>query len=96
MQRRNTQALKEVILQILKEQHLQEKLNDKHIIESWPVVLGQNISKYTTHLSVKNKTLYVSLTSAVLRHELFLSREEIKNALNKYVGAEVITEIVLR
>ncbi len=96
MRKKNTESLGDVIRQMLKEQHLEGRLNDKHIIEAWPVVLGQNISKYTTGLSVRNHTLYVSLSSAVLRHDLFLSREEIKAALNRHVGAEVITDIVFR
>lgn len=96
MRRKNTEALGDVISRFLKEQHLQEKLDDKHIIEAWPVVLGKNISQYTSDLLIKNRVLYVTLTSAVLRHDLFLSRAEIMKALNKQVGADVITEIVFR
>jgi len=96
MRKKNTESLREVIQQVLREQRLDGKLNDKHIIEAWPVVLGKNISKYTTDLNIKNKTLYVSLSSSVLRHDLFLSRGEIKNALNRHVGHEVINDIVFR
>jgi len=94
MRKKNTERLRDIIQQVLQEQHLDGKLNDKHIIEAWPVVLGKNISKYTTELNVKNKTLYVRLSSSVLRHDLFLSREEIKKALNRHVGQEVINDIV--
>lgn len=96
MRKKNTESLRDVIHQVLRQQHLDGKLNDKHIIEAWPVVLGQNISKYTTDLNIKNKVLYVSLSSSVLRHDLFLSRQEIKHALNQHVGQEVITDIVFR
>ena len=94
MRKQNTERLRDIIKQVLQEQHLAGKLNDKHIIEAWPVVLGKNISKYTTDLNIKNKTLYVRLSSSVLRHDLFLSREEIKKALNRHVGQEVINDIV--
>ncbi|NDV45788.1 DUF721 domain-containing protein [Paludibacter sp. 221] len=96
MRKKNTESLKDVISQFLKEQNLDGKLGEKHIIDAWPVVLGKNISNYTTALSVKNRVLYVSLSSAVLRHDLFLSRQEIKAALNKQVGTEVITDIIFR
>lgn len=96
MRKTNTQSLAEVIRQLLKEQHLDDKLNDRHIIDAWPVVLGPNISQYTTSLSVRNQMLYVSLSSAVLRHELFLSKQEILSALNRHVGVEVIRDIVFR
>ena len=59
-------------------------------------MLGSNIMQYTSDLSIKRKVLYVSLNSSVLRHDLFLSREEIKNSLNKQVGAEVIVDIIFK
>jgi len=96
MRKKNTESLRDVIRQVLREQHLDKKLNDKHVIEAWPIVLGKNISKYTTDLNVKNKVLYVSLSSSVLRHDLFLSRQEIKIALNRHVGTEVISDIIFR
>ena len=96
MRKTNTQPLGAVIRQLLKEQHLESRLNDKHIVDAWPAVLGSNISQYTTALSVRNRMLYVSLSSAVLRYELFLSKQEILSALNRHVGAEVITDIVFR
>ena len=96
MRKQNTELLRDVLKQFLKENRLDTKLSEKHIIDAWPVVLGSNITQYTTDLQVKNKTLYVSLSSSVLRHDLFLSREEIKQSLNKFVGSEVITNIIFR
>lgn len=96
MRKRNTELLKDVIAQVLKNNHLDKKLNDKHVIDAWPKILGENISQYTTEISIKNRVLYVSISSAVLRHDLFLSREQIKNSLNAEVGAEVIRDIIFR
>lgn len=96
MRKKNTELLSDVIYQVLKEQHLDKPLFEKRLIEAWPLVLGSNIVKYTSELKIKNKVLYVSLTSSVLRHDLFLSREEIKKSLNRQVGAEVIVDIVFR
>lgn len=96
MRKRNTEMLSEVIRQVLKSQKLEKPLNEKRLIDAWPMVLGANIMQYTTGLSVKNRVLYVQLSSSVLRHDLFLSREEIKKSLNKQVGAEVIVDIIFR
>lgn len=96
MRKRNTELLKDVIAQVLKNNHLDKKLNDKHIIDAWPKILGENITQYTTEISIRNRILYVSISSAVLRHDLFLSREQIVNSLNNEVGAEVIKEIIFR
>jgi predicted nucleic acid-binding Zn ribbon protein len=96
MRKRNTESLREIIGQVLKNNHLDKKLNDKHLLDAWPKILGENIKQYTTELQIKNRVLYVTLSSSVLRHDLFLSREEIKNSLNCEVGAEVIKEIIFR
>jgi len=96
MRKKNTELLSDVIRQVLKEQHLDKPLYEKRLIDAWPFVLGSNIMQYTSDLNIKNKVLYVSLTSSVLRHDLFMSREEIKKSLNKQVGAEVIVDIVFR
>ena len=96
MRKKNTEILSEVIRQVLKEQHLDAPLNEKRLIDAWPQVLGNNILQYTSDLSIKNKVLYVSLSSSVLRHDLFLSREEIKKSLNMKVGAEVIVDIIFK
>jgi predicted nucleic acid-binding Zn ribbon protein len=96
MQRRNTQLLRDVLKQVLQENHLDTKLAEKHLIEAWPKVLGKSVEQYTRSREIKNSILYVSISSAVLRHDLFISREEIKNALNAHVGSEVIKDIVFR
>ena len=96
MRKKNTELLSEVIRQVLKEQHLDKPLYEKRLIDAWPLVLGKNIMQYTSELSINNKVLYVSLTSSVLRHDLFLSRDEIKKSLNKQVGVEVIVDIIFK
>ncbi len=96
MRKKNTELLSDVIKQVLKEQHLDKTLYEKRLIDAWPLVLGANIVQYTTELYIKNKVLYVSLSSSVLRHDLFLSRAEIKNSLNKQVGEQVIVDIIFR
>jgi predicted nucleic acid-binding Zn ribbon protein len=96
MRKKNTERLSDIIRQILKEQNLEKPLNEKMLLDSWPKVLGENIVKYTTGLYIKNRVLYVSLSSSVLRHDLFLSKEKILESLNQQVGASVIDDIIFR
>ncbi len=96
MRKRNTELLRDVIGQVLKFNHLDKQLYEKRLIDAWPLILGETIVQYTSEIVIKRKVLYVTISSAVLRHDLFLSREEIKKSLNKHVGNEVITEIIFR
>ena len=45
MRKKNTELLSDVILQVLKEQHLDKPLNEKRLIDAWPLILGTNIMK---------------------------------------------------
>ena len=96
MRRRNTEKLSDILGQVLKQNHLDEKLYETRVLKSWSVVLGENVMNYTSNLYFSKKRLYVTLTSAVLRQELFLTREEIRNSLNNYVGFPVLKEIVFQ
>lgn len=96
MRRRNTETIGDVIQQFLKQKKLDKPLFEKKIMDAWPEVLGKNIIAYTSDLSVKNKKLYVTITSSVLRHDLFISRDNIVQSLNNHVGSHVIDEIVFR
>jgi len=96
MRRSNTEKLDEILSQVLKQNHLDEKLYEVRVIKSWSVVLGDNIMNYTSNIYFSKKKLYVTLSSSVLRQELFLSRDNIKKLLNENVGVDVVQEIVFK
>jgi predicted nucleic acid-binding Zn ribbon protein len=96
MRKRNTEVLRDIIGQVLKTNHLDKPLNEKRLIDAWPKVLGDNIMQYTSELIIRNRILYVTLTSSVLRHDLFISRQEIMQSLNRHVGADVIKDIIFK
>jgi len=93
MRATNDQTLKEVITDLLKAYRIENKVLAVRLINSWEVVTGKLISKHTTNLFVKQKTLFVYLDSAALRNELSYAKKKIIKALNKEVGVEVITDI---
>lgn len=97
MKRKNTQTLGEVIRDFLEEnKSLREKIYISRVERAWTEVLGTMVMQYTRNLYVKNRVLYVSLSSSVLRSELSLSRERLVKSLNEHAGAEVIDDIVIR
>ncbi len=96
MRKKNTEPLSEILNQVLKRNSMDRKLNEIRIIQAWPLVLGENIMQYTTNLYFSNEKLFVSLSSSVLRHELFLSKERIITSLNEFVGEEVVSEIIFQ
>ena len=96
MKRYNTQTLSEVLNDFFSENPVvAEKLAENRLINAWETTLGKATSRYTERLYIRNKTLYVSLSSSVLRNELSLCRSDLIVRLNKEAGMDVINQIVL-
>jgi hypothetical protein len=54
------------------------------------------VAYFTQQIYIKNQSLYVHLTSPILRQELMMTRETLVRRLNEKAGAQVITDIVFR
>jgi hypothetical protein len=54
------------------------------------------VNNYTKAIELKNDTLYVQLSSSVLREELSYGNEKIVNMLNESLGKEIVKKLVLR
>ena len=97
MIRRNSQMLGEAIREFFEENaDLRRKILEIRIQRAWGETLGPMVAQYTRNVYVKDKVLYVSLTSAVLRSELVLCRDRLVKSLNDYAGSVVIEDIVIR
>lgn len=96
MRRNNAEHIGDVIRLFLRQQGLESPLNEYRLVQAWKDVVGPAMARYTSNLYIKNQTLYVHLTSAVLRQELMMARELLVKNLNQLVGAQVIVNIVFR
>ncbi|UCG27165.1 MAG: DUF721 domain-containing protein [Bacteroidales bacterium] len=96
MRRSNTQKLKEVIKEYIRETNIEDKLKETRLINSWEKVVGKEIARRTDKIYIKKNKLFVYFNSSVVRNELLLHRETIRKNLNALVGEEIIGEIVIR
>jgi len=96
MKRINTQSIG-TALDVFFEQNpeLADKLAEVRLIDSWKTVLGPSISRFTDNLYIKKRTLYVRITSSVLKNELIMCREQLIAKLNNEAGRIVIDSITL-
>ena len=96
MRRSKTIALAEAVQDYIKEMNLGSKLDEAGVINSWEEIVGKAISSRTTKIYFKDQVLYVHLNSSVVRNELLMLRQVLKDKLNQKAGSEVIKDIVLR
>jgi predicted nucleic acid-binding Zn ribbon protein len=96
MPRSNDRSLGDAIREFLHSYHLEDKLNETKVIQSWGKVVGPMVEKHTEGLYIKNRILFVKVDSPALRQELSFSRSKIVGELNEEVKANVIEDIVLK
>jgi predicted nucleic acid-binding Zn ribbon protein len=96
MRKNQTQTISEVISQLMKEKGFENKLLEVSLIRFWEELLGKTVARYTKHISIKNNTLYVTLTSSIVRNEIMLIRDELIGKLNEKAGKNFIEKIVLK
>lgn len=91
----NTNTIKDLMPQMLKENKLQKGINQISVKEAWENVMGQGVMSYTESVDLKNDTLFVKLTSSTLREELSYGKEKIVIMLNESLHTALIKTIKL-
>jgi len=96
MKRVDTQLIRTVLDSFFEQNpELANKLAEVRLVSSWKTVLGPSVSRFTNKLYIKKRTLYVHLTSSVLKSELMMCREQLIIKLNKEAGRDIIDSINL-
>lgn len=72
---------------------LTESLNGQKAAAAWVDVVGPAINRYTTRRYVDGGVLHVYMTSAPLKNELSFNRDKLISAINRVIGAEVISDV---
>ncbi|MFN2262316.1 MAG: DUF721 domain-containing protein [Psychroflexus sp.] len=91
----NTKKLSELLKIFTDKKGLDKGLNQIEVKRAWSEQMGPGIVKYTTQIHFKRNTLFVRLSSAVLREELSYGKSQIIKNLNDSLGENLIKKIIL-
>ena len=90
------QSIQDVLKNFISHNKLQGGIDKIEVKEVWFSLMGNGVANYTEEVELRKDTLYVKLTSAVLREELMFGREKIIKLINQEIGKEVVKTLVLR
>ena len=98
MSKRNNEhiSISDALKEFVEKNKMQTGLDKVNVRDVWNSQMGPAIEKYTTSIKLDRETLYVQLSSSVLREELSYGREKIIRMLNEELGRELIQKLVLR
>lgn len=92
----NQSTVGDVLKQIIQVNKLQPGMDQIDVKEAWQNLMGNGVNSYTKNVALRGSTLYVELSSSVLREELSHGKSKIIAMINDELQREVIKEVVLR
>lgn len=92
----NENSISDVLKQFIQVNKLESGIDKVDVAEAWKNLMGNGVNSYTNDVILKGSTLYVSLTSSVLREELSHGKDKIIKMINEELRKDVISNVVLR
>ncbi len=87
------QSLEEIMNKLLKAYQLEGRMKEMDVISSWEELMGTAIANRTSRISIKNKVLYLEISSSVMRDELVYGKQVIIDRINQFAGEEMISDV---
>ena len=91
----NNNEIKNLLDIFLKKNNLEKGLLDLEVKRAWHELMENGVSNYTTDVSLRNKTLYIKLSSPALKEELSYGKEKLMKLINERFKKKIIQKIVL-
>ena len=90
------QNIDDLLKSFVKENKLEKSLEKVNVETAWRDLMGNGVNSYTINIKLHHNTLYVELSSSVLREELSYGKEKIIKMINDSVGKIIVQKLVLR
>lgn len=88
--------ISDILKEFVETNRLQKGLDKVNVQDAWKQMMGNGVNNYTTEVLLDKDTLYVALSSSVLREELSYGKQKIIDMLNESIGKNIINKLILR
>ncbi|MBC7383404.1 MAG: DUF721 domain-containing protein [Bacteroidia bacterium] len=88
--------MKEMINKFVDQNKLKPKLLEAQLIELWPKIVGDLISKNTDKIQVYKGQLILYINSPAMRNELQYQRKILADLVNKELNCDFINDVLIR
>ena len=89
----NQATVGELIDKLMKAYRLDGKLKEMDVLQAWGEMMGIAVANRTKNIQIKNKTLFLTMDSAVMRDELSFGKTVIIERVNQKAGFEMINDV---
>ena len=90
------QNIDDLLKSFVKENKLEKGLDNVNVEAEWRDLMGNGVNNYTNSVKLHHDTLYIELSSSVLREELSYGKDKIIKIINEALGKNLVNKLVLR
>ncbi len=96
MRRTRTVKVGELVDDLFRDPVIRRKIAEGRLPDTWREVAGPMVASCTDDVAFKNGILTVRISSSVVRHEVFMQRTFLREAINRRAGATLVRELLIR
>lgn len=96
MRRTDPKPIGELFDQLFKSPNIAAKIAEGGLPNTWRKVVGAVVAEHTRQVRFVKGTLYVHVTSSVIRTELMMQREALVRAINAEAGINIVQHVVVQ
>lgn len=96
MRRTKTMLMGDLLEEFFKRPHIVAKVAEGRLPETWRSIVGDRVADLTTELRLERHILHVRIQSSVLRQELFMQRDALREEINKRSGVRLVNAVIVR
>ncbi len=96
MSKDETRNIKNILSNIASDPRYAGKLDEKKIEKVWRETNKPYVVDRTRKVTFREGKMILYIDSAPLKQELFNSRDQIRDKVNKALGVDIVQEIVIR
>ncbi len=96
MRRTKTMLVGDVLEEFFARPYVAARIAESKLPDTWRIILGDQIANMTSELRLERHILFAKVESSMIRHELFLQREALKDEINRISKVRIVNSVIIK
>ena len=96
MRRTQTRCIGDILEEFFKRPYVARKVAEGKLPEFWRDIVGEHVANLTNEVRLERGILFVSVSSSVVRNDLFYRRDQLAQLINQRAGIQLVNAVIVR
>ena len=96
MRRTQTRLIGDILEEFFKRPYVARNIAEGKLPEFWREIVGEHVANLTNEVRLEHGILHVSVSSSVVRNDLFYRRDQLAQLINQRAGIQLVNAVIIR